>query len=112
AEAVEARVEAGRPVRIAVDIEATGDRPSTDVVQVYVAPSGPGRPPKTLAGFTKVVTDPGSTTTAFVDVPAKALREWDDDAGVWNHPGGVRRFLVAASATDVRFEVQVETGEA
>lgn len=112
AEPVGARVPAGEPVRFRVEIEATGDRPVTDVVQVYVAPVGAGRPPKSLAGFAKTVTRAGTTDRVEVEVPAEALREWDDEGGTWTHPTGVRRFLIAASAADVRFEVDVEITEA
>lgn len=99
---------AGPAVRFEVDIEVTGTRSATDVVQVYVAPVGDGRPPKSLVGFTKIVTAAGGGSTAVVDVMPEALREWDDDAEAWTNPGGVRRFILAASAADVRFELDVD----
>lgn len=101
-------VSATEPLTFTVDIRNVGSRPVTDVVQVYVTPVAPGRPPKALAGFTKTVTAAGAETTATVVVPPEALREWDDERNCWTQPLGIRSFLVGASAADLRFEVEVE----
>ena len=97
----------GEDAEVAVTVESTGDRPVTDVVQVYREEDAAGRPPKALVGFAKAVTEPGRTTTVTVRVPAAALRRWDDELDGWTTDVGTHRLLVAASATDVRHTVEL-----
>jgi beta-glucosidase len=102
------RVEAGGTVTVSVDVANAGDRPVTDVVQVYVTHPDPGMPPKTLAGFAKVVVDPGASRTAEVVLGDVAWRRWDEAARRWVVDPGRREVLVAASAADVRARLALE----
>jgi len=102
-------IRVGDDATVTVTVANTGDRPATDVVQVYLAPERDGHPPKVLVGFAKARTEPGETVEVAVGVPATALRRWDDGAGAWTTDHGVRRLLVAASAAagDLRHTVEL-----
>lgn len=99
-------IESGAGLALEVPVRATGDRDATVVVQAYLAgPAGHGRPPKVLGGFAKAVVAAGTERVVTVAVPAEAFRRWEDgwvvDRGRWT-------VLVAASATDVRMQLDVE----
>ena len=94
--------EAEGSVTVAVDVTATGERPATEVVQVYATHPCPEMPPKALVAFARTVVPPGTTTTVSVDVPVASLRRWDDVGGHWTIDPGDREILVAASAGDIR----------
>lgn len=97
-------------VTVSVDVANTGDRPATDVVQVYVTSPNPDLPPKVLAGFAKVHLEPGESTTSEVALGPVAWRRWDDDAHQWTVDAGAREVVVAASATDERFRLPLRVG--
>ncbi|HEY1119614.1 MAG TPA: glycoside hydrolase family 3 C-terminal domain-containing protein, partial [Acidimicrobiales bacterium] len=101
-----ADIESGAGLALEVPVRATGDRDATVVVQAYLAgPDGHGRPPKVLGGFAKAVVAAGTERVVTVAVPAEAFRRWEDgwvvDRGRWT-------VLVAASATDVRMQLDLE----
>ena len=100
--AAEVGAEGSGSVTVAVDVTATGERPATEVVQLYVSHPHPGMPPKSLVAFARTSVPPGGTTTVSLDLPVAALRRWDDDAGRWTVDPGDYELLVAASAADVR----------
>lgn len=92
-------------VAVSVLVTNTGERPATDVVQVYLHEDVDGRPPKRLVGFAKVVTHVGEQRRVRAVVPAAALRRWDETAAAWAPILGDLRLGVAASAADERAEV-------
>ncbi|HET9690879.1 MAG TPA: fibronectin type III-like domain-contianing protein, partial [Acidimicrobiales bacterium] len=102
-------VRPGDPLTVTVPLEATGDRPTTVVVQVYVAPIDPPvtREPKALRGWAKVVVPAGARAEAVVQLPASAFRRWDPTTGGWVVDPGRYDLVVAASAADVRATVPV-----
>jgi len=102
-----ATVEAGDGVEVTVPVRATGDRPATVVVQAYLAgPDGFGRPPKVLAGFTKVTVAPGSEQDVVVAIAPEPFRRWDGEG--WTVDRGGWEVVVAASATDVHQRLGLE----
>lgn len=100
----------GPDLTLEVTVTNTGDRPGTDVVQLYVAPptSQVERPLKVLAGFAKVHLGPGETETAKIELTERAFARWDSSGSGWVIDPGPYRLIVAASATDVRAELTVE----
>ncbi|WP_314177193.1 beta-glucosidase family protein [Streptomyces winkii] len=109
-----------RPLEVTVPVRNTGDRPSREVVQVYLEPpresggaaDGPRRPLRWLAGFSLVTAAPGETVRASVAVEPRAFQVWDEAAHCWRTPAGEYRLLVAHSSRDVRGEVSVTAGPA
>ena len=67
------------PVIVEVDVVNTGDRPGSDVVQVYVEPppSLLHRPVRELKGFAKVHLAPGERTTARIVLDRRAFAYYD-----------------------------------
>ena len=76
--AAAARVRAGEPVRLAVTVRNTGDRPGRAVVQAYLSRerSAVVRPVSWLAGFATVDAAPGEAVTASVEIAARAFQHW------------------------------------
>jgi beta-glucosidase len=97
-------------VTLSIPITATGDRSTTVVVQVYVAPVDPpvSRPTKELRGWAKLVVAAGASAVASVRLDADAFRRWDDTAGTWTIDPGAYDLVVAASATDERARVRFD----
>jgi beta-glucosidase len=105
----------GEPLEVTVPVRNTGDRPSREVVQLYLeAPRGeeqPHRPLRWLAGFTVVTAAPGETVRAVAAVEPRAFQVWDEGAHAWRTPAGEYRLLAAHSSRDVRGELSVRAGE-
>ena len=94
---------------VEVPVTNVGDRPGSDVVQVYVAASESvvRRPPKQLAGFAKVHHGPGEEAVARIELGAEAFRRWDVGTSSWVVDPGHYELLVAASAAEIRARVPV-----
>jgi beta-glucosidase len=95
-----ARVTEGSPFTVGVRLRNTGARPGREVVQVYLArpDSTVERPALWFAGYAAVHAEAGATTTAVVDVPARALRHWSETERAWRTEAGTYRIMVGRSA--------------
>lgn len=95
---------------VKVPITNTGERPGSEVVQVYVAPPAGEvpRPPKELAGFAKLTLNPGETGTAEVTLNERSFARWDPETLRWTVDPGIYRLVVAASAVDSRSAIDIE----
>ena len=71
--------EVADPVVVEVDVVNTGERPGSDVVQLYVEPppSLLHRPVRELKGFAKVHLAPGESTTARIVLNRRAFAYYD-----------------------------------
>jgi beta-glucosidase len=91
-----ARLSAGRLVPggrvvVEVEVENIGDRPGSEVVQVYVAPPGGGRrhpsgrlrPAKQLKGFAKVALAPGEREVVTVTLVERSFAYYDVADEAW-----------------------------
>ncbi len=76
---VPAEARAGEAVRVELDLVNAGDRPGSEVVQVYVEPLAPRlqRPLRELKGFAKARLDPGASTTVCVELGPRAFAYYD-----------------------------------
>jgi beta-glucosidase-like glycosyl hydrolase len=88
-------------VTASVDVRNTGSVAAQEVVQLYAtAPGSDGiaRPQRQLRGFDKVALEPSETATVSIEVAAKDLWFWDEDAGkaVWDE--GAWRIQVGPEA--------------
>jgi beta-glucosidase len=100
-------------VDVGVTLVNNGSRRGTEVVQVYVrAPESlVRRPDRELAGFAKVVLDPGGRTTVRVPLGADAFRYWDDvDTHAWRTDPGRYEVLVGTSSRDISASTVVTRG--
>lgn len=93
--------EAERPSRVTVEVQNTGKRAGTEVVQVYVAaPDVLGEPPKQLRGFTKVQLRAGETRKVSVRLGTRAFGTWDSASQRWTVVPGTYQVLVGTSSTN------------
>jgi beta-glucosidase len=97
---------ARRPPLVAeveVTVANTGDRPGTEVVQLFVGPP-PGdlaRPPLELKGFAKVRLAPGESRAVSLGLDARAFAAYDPLLPGWRTQPGRHRFVVASSGRPV-----------
>jgi beta-glucosidase len=98
----DARVEGDAVV---VDVTNTGARATTETVQVYVTlpDAARRRPLRQLAGFAKVVLEPGATSTARVVPHRRHRQSWV--GGAWVDEPGPVVYAVGRSSRDLRTTV-------
>ncbi|HEX6487361.1 MAG TPA: glycoside hydrolase family 3 C-terminal domain-containing protein [Candidatus Dormibacteraeota bacterium] len=88
--------QSGGEVRLSVPVTNTGERPGSEVVQVYVGAE--------LKGFAKVALEPAATAPVEVTLDERAFRRWD---GGWRVEPGERELRIGASSRDIRRRVTV-----
>jgi beta-glucosidase len=98
-----ATIQAGDDVTITLTVTNTGQRPGSDVVQIYLHDRTGVvlRPRRELAGFAKVRLRPGQSRTVTVPVSGRAFAFYDVRAADWRIPSGSYDLEVARSSTDV-----------
>ena len=90
--------------QVNVDLTNTGPVAGADVVQVYLGlPAGTGEPPKRLAGWQKVVLQPGTKQTVTVEVDendsSHPMSYWDTNSSSWQvAPGDYPVYVGDSSA--------------
>lgn len=104
---------AGDGLEVTVALTNTGERPSREVVQVYLEPpqqEGLVRPLRLLAGFAAVEAGPGERATVDVQVRARALEVWDPDLGGRRTPPGRYRLHIGRSSRDLPLSTEIRVG--
>jgi beta-glucosidase len=98
------------PLALSVDVRNTGDRPGSEVVQVYVrAVDAPVyRPDRELRAFEKVRLAPGETRTVTCTLGPRAFAHWDCGSGAWQVAGGRYEVLVGTSSRAIHAVLPVE----
>ncbi|MEU8031065.1 glycoside hydrolase family 3 C-terminal domain-containing protein [Streptomyces sp. NPDC049099] len=92
-----------------IRLRNTGERPGREVVQLYVAPAGPGpeRPARQLAGFASVEAGPGQSVEVTVALPRRAFEVWDEEAKTWSVVKGSYEIAVGRSIADRRLAAPI-----
>ena len=93
-------VAVGGSVLVSVTVENTGDRPTSEVVQVY-SQDMTGvvlRPRRELAGFAKVHLEPGERRRVDILVDASSFAFWDVRVADWQTPAGAFELELARSS--------------
>jgi beta-glucosidase len=103
----------GVDLMVEVPVSNVGERPGSDVIQVYVAPHDPVvvRPVKQLAGWAKVRLAPGQRTIARVQLSERHFNRFDMASRMWTVDPGDYDLVIAASALDERHRLSVEVTE-
>lgn len=78
----------------------TGNQSGTDTPQLYLLHQ-PGRAQQRLAGWGRVTLEPGKSAEVTVDVDARVLANWDDQAHGWQIAAGGYQLGVGANAAEV-----------
>ncbi|GIE29119.1 sugar hydrolase [Actinoplanes italicus] len=97
-------VDAGGEVTVTVDVVNSGDRPGTEVVQLYTRQqrSRVKQPLRRLRGYRQVRLGPGERTTVELLLPAAELAFWDVTRSRWVVEDATHTIAVGASSTDWR----------
>ncbi len=87
--------------QVMADVENTGDREGTEVVQMYIRDvvSSVTRPVKELKGFKKVSLKPGETKTVSIDIKPESLAFYDINMEYTIEPGEFE-VMVGSSSRD------------
>ncbi len=101
--------ETGR-LTVSVEVENVGDRPGTEVVQVYVSPTpGPvARPERELKAFEKLRLAPGERRTVTLELGHRDFAWYDVTLAAWVRTPGTARIEVGASSRDLRLTAEVD----
>ncbi|AYN41530.1 hypothetical protein D9753_24570 [Streptomyces dangxiongensis] len=94
---------------VRVRLRHTGERPGREVVQIYVAPAGPGpeRPARRLAAFAAAEAAPGESTEVTVELPRRAFEVWDETAKAWACVKGSYEIAAGRSIADQRLTAPI-----
>lgn len=92
-----------------VEVVNVGDRPGTEVVQVYAGNDASEvlRPPWVLAGFARIHAGPGEAVTVRVPLERAAFAHWDHTLGRWVDEAGTHRVAAGRSSRDLRVHTTV-----
>jgi len=92
-------------------VRNTGDRPGSDVPQVYLgSPENPPVPmaPRQLVGFQRVTLNPGEAKAVAIRVDSRALSYWSVADRAWVKATGRRPLYVGASSRELRLETTID----
>ncbi|TLX10897.1 beta-glucosidase [Rhizobium sp. MHM7A] len=91
-------------ITFSVDVTNTGDRPGSELVQLYVrSPRAKvERPDKELRAFAKLSLQPGETGTAVMKIMPRDLAYFDIEVGAFRAEPGGYQLVLAANAADIR----------
>ena len=111
-EALEVTAEEPGGVSVGVTIRNIGERPGSEVVQLYVSRdvSAIDRPVRVLAGFTKLRLDPGEAGTAQIRLPRRVFEHWDETSHGWGAEPGVWTLSAGRSVADLRLSSELVIG--
>lgn len=87
---------------VTVEIVNTGDRPGSDVIQIYLNfPAVSGEPPKQLKQFTKVTLSPGESKNLTLTLSPEDFLYWDTNRNDWIKASAPYEVLVGRSSRDI-----------
>lgn len=106
-------MKAGEQLTVTVPVKNTGSREGKEVVQLYIRDkkSSVERPIKELKGFCKVSLKPGEEKEVSFTIDRSALSYFDAGSHQWVVEPGAFEAIVAASATDIRGQVEFKLTE-
>lgn len=106
-------MKAGEQLTVTVPVKNTGSREGKEVVQLYIRDkkSSVERPIKELKGFCKVSLKPGEEKEVSFTIDRSALSYFDAGSHQWVAEPGAFEAIVAASATDIRGQVEFKLTE-
>jgi beta-glucosidase len=89
---------------VSVEVTNAGACSGTEIVQLYVSAkqSQVERPVKELKAFTRVRLQPGDMEHVSLEVPARDLAYYDEDASSWVVEPGAYEVIVARNSEDAK----------
>lgn len=106
-------MKADEQLTVTVPVKNTGSREGKEVVQLYIRDkkSSVERPVKELKGFCKVSLKPGEEKEVSFTIDRSVLSYFDAGSHQWVAEPGAFEAIVAASATDIRGQVEFKLTE-
>ena len=106
-------IDAGGETTISVDIENTGSRAGSEVVQLYVRDlaSSVTRPVRELKGFRRLHVEAGETVTVSFDLHTDDLAFFGRDNVLIVEPGDFHAWIGGSSDTDLKTGFRVVAGD-
>ncbi|MFL5909957.1 MAG: beta-glucosidase family protein [Gaiellaceae bacterium] len=93
----------GPRVSVTFTVRNVGNRPGTEIPQLYVDdPVAAGEPPKQLQGYQRVFLRPHKSVIVTMTLTRRAFAYWDSTATKWRVEPGLYRILVGSSSRDIR----------
>jgi beta-glucosidase len=106
-----AEIDAGKatPLKVSAEVKNLGDRPGTEVVQLYIRQRGTSveRPVRELKGFQRVTLDPGESKRVEFTLGREELKFWNLEMKDTVEPADVTVWIGPSSAAgpQVQFEI-------
>jgi beta-glucosidase len=99
----------GRPLEVSAEVKSLGDRPGTEVVQLYIRQQGTSvvRPVRELKAFERVTLDPGETKRVEFTLGREQLKFWNLEMKDVVEPARVTVWIGPSSVEgpQVQFEI-------
>jgi beta-glucosidase len=101
-----AKVAAGQPVQVTMQVRNSGSRGGAEIVQLYVhdVKSSVDRPLKELKGFRRVMLNPGEARTVSFTLDRSALSFYSTKKDEWVAEPGAFEVWIGASSRDIRLK--------
>jgi beta-glucosidase len=101
-----AKVAAGQPVQVTMQVRNSGSRAGAEIVQLYVhdVKSSVDRPLKELKGFRRVMLNPGEARTVSFTLDHSALSFYSTAKDEWVAEPGAFEVWIGASSRDIRLK--------
>jgi beta-glucosidase len=102
------KVTEGKEPTVRFKLKNAGARAGAEVAQVYVAlPASANEPPKRLAGFSKVLLNPGESKEITLQINPRELSIFDEGTDAWKQLPGHYTFMVGGSSKDLPLHQEV-----
>jgi beta-glucosidase len=97
----------GSSITISVDVKNTGPRRGAEVPQFYLRRPDDAEFPVRLAGWSKVLLEPGETRRVTVSIDPRLLARFDTASGAWEIAPGRYSVEAGANAGEVLLKTEV-----
>jgi beta-glucosidase len=102
------QVTAEREPKITFTVKNTGSRAGAEIAEVYVAlPASAEEPPKRLAGWSKLLLNPGESREVSLTIHPRELSIFDESSDEWKQLPGLYTFMVGGSSQDLPLHQEV-----
>ncbi len=101
-------VTAGKEPTVRFTVKNAGARAGAEVAEVYVAlPASANEPPKRLAGWSKVLLNPGESREVSLTINPRELSIYDESTDAWKQLPGRYTFMVGGSSKDLPLHQEI-----
>jgi beta-glucosidase len=102
------KVTGGAETTVSFNVKNTGSRAGAEVAEVYVAlPAAAAEPPKRLAGWAKVLLNPGESREVSLTINPRELSIYDEATDAWKQLPGGYTFMVGGSSKDLPLQKEL-----